>query len=220
MFIIKLKLSSECHLKMLWLLIIPILLGIYQYLNKHFYSQWTNLGIKSLPAYYPFGNIKKLMFGQVGLCDIIKEWHDTCNGKFMGIYIVTSPVLLVKVRAFFKQNSTKKKFICTRFQDPDLIKQILVKDFNNFMDRGIYTDEKKEPTSTHLFRMSGAKWRDMRTKLTPAFTSGKLKNMFKTLTDVAKKMNSYLFKIVENSGSDLDASFSIYNNLPIIKILF
>jgi cytochrome P450 family 6 len=82
------------------------------------------------------------------------------------------------------------------FRDPDIIKDVLVKDFTSFHDRGIFTDEEFEPLSGHLAFLNGKKWRNLRAKLTPIFTSGKLKMMFQTLADCGQELR----RILEESG--------------------
>lgn len=50
--------------------------------------------------------------------------------------------------------------------------------------------------AAHLFAIGGKKWRNLRTKFTPTFTSGKMRNMFQTLTDCGVKLEQYILKEV------------------------
>uniref|UniRef100_A0A182QU57 Cytochrome P450 n=1 Tax=Anopheles farauti TaxID=69004 RepID=A0A182QU57_9DIPT len=76
--------------------------------------------------------------------------------------------------------------------DPELVKTILVKDFNVFHDRGVFNDAKADPLSAHLFALEGKEWRVLRQKLTPTFTSGRMKQMFGTIQLVADEFLKYM----------------------------
>lgn len=67
-------------------------------------------------------------------------------------------------------------------RDPQLIKQLAVKDFDHFMDHRVLMTEELDPLfGKNLVSLSGHKWRDMRSTLSPAFT-GKLAILLIKLT--------------------------------------
>ena len=73
--------------------------------------------------------------------------------------------------------------------DKQLIKQIFVKDFQSFVDRGAPA-LLPHPFNLNLLEVKGQQWKRLRTIMTPTFTSGKLKQIF--------------FRIVEYSNYCLD----------------
>lgn len=76
--------------------------------------------------------------------------------------------------------------------DPNLIRDVLTKEFTSFHDRGIFCNEKIDPLSGHLFQLPGKKWRNLRVKLTPTFTSGKIKQIFPILKETGNILEKYL----------------------------
>lgn len=64
----------------------------------------------------------------------------------------------------------------------------------------------------HLFALETERWRPMRAKLSPIFTSGKLKEMFPLIIECSKNMEPYLDKIAERGKyiecRDLAAKFT------------
>jgi cytochrome P450 len=74
-------------------------------------------------------------------------------------------------------------------RDVGLVKNILVKDSQSFMDRVISVDEELDPLlSSSLFVIKGQRWRHLRTNLSPVFTSGKMKKMFYLVDTCGKEL--------------------------------
>ena len=70
--------------------------------------------------------------------------------------------------------------------DPELIKLILVKDFNAFHNRRSGRKIKHDIISKNLFDAEDQFWKRIRTLVTPTFTSGKMKKMYSLIDDCAK----------------------------------
>jgi cytochrome P450 family 6 len=145
------------------------------------YTHWKKLGVPYVEPTFPFGNVAGYNIKthpSVTLASYYKSMKS--NGPFFGLFLLFEPLIMVT--------------------DLDLIKTILVKDFNYFMNRGLYVNEVDDPLSGHLFSVEDQKWRDLRTKLTPTFTSGKIKYMFTTILGVADELKKCV--TLETSMSD------------------
>ncbi|XP_066247950.1 cytochrome P450 6a2-like [Euwallacea similis] len=166
---------------------ILILLGIvcilaYAYF-KNAYRYWATLGIPQLNPSFPFGDFKDVIFRKQNMGDKIKDIYNQERLKghdFVGLY-------------FF----SRKAFLPL---EPQFIKDILSKDFQYFYDRGIYYDEENDPLSAHLFSIAGPKWKNLRAKLTPAYSPVKLKGMFDTILNCGKQMSDVIGEISDAEG--------------------
>ncbi|XP_055545096.1 cytochrome P450 6a8-like [Wyeomyia smithii] len=145
------------------------------YFLRRLQSQWSRLGI-------PAANRPHLLFGNV---------------KGLG-QTEHSYSILQRLYWEFKQQKLKVGGFMNFFQpailviDPDIAKSVLVRDFNVFHDRGIFVDTVGDPLSGGLFSLEGTQWRAMRQKLTPTFTSGRMRYMYGTVMEVAQEMKKFL----------------------------
>lgn len=156
----------------------------YLFVKKKF-SYWADRGVPSVPPVFPFGNLAGVAFS-VTLGQRMKELYFTLKktkSVIGGSYSFTNPSCLVL--------------------DLDLLRNIFVKDFQYFINRGMYVNEKGDPLTAHLFSIAGEKWKNMRTKLSPTFTSGKMKMMHATFLNVAKQFKDHLMPMAEK-GSEVE----------------
>lgn len=80
----------------------------------------------------------------------------------------------------------------------------MIKEFNSFHDRMPPFDFENDPLNGHLFSLTGQEWRDLRVKMSPLFTSGKLKLMFPMIRNCVLVMESYMDKNVKNGSNIFD----------------
>lgn len=140
---------------------------------KKKFSYWEKLGFPSVAGKFPFGSVRG-MGTKIHFSELLQKFYGENKGKApaVGFYLLTQPVLLPT--------------------EPELVKDIFVRNFDSFHDRGFYFNEKDDPLSNHLFFLSGQKWKDLRAKLSPTFTSGKIKMMFGNVTTICDKMIDFL----------------------------
>ncbi|XP_049836826.1 probable cytochrome P450 6a13 [Schistocerca gregaria] len=137
------------------------------------YGYWKRRGVPFLEPDSVFGNFKEILLSRKFFGEGLQELYWRLQPHpYGGIFISLRPALLIR--------------------DPELIKSCLVKDFNHFQHRGFKVDEKHDPLSAHLFNLSGPRWRALRTKLTPTFTSGKMRIMFPLMEACAREMVAVL----------------------------
>ncbi|XP_008560120.1 probable cytochrome P450 6a14 [Microplitis demolitor] len=152
--------------------LVVILILLYYYFTST-YNFWRDRGIVGPKPIVLLGTIKDVIFGKLSIGSYLKKVYDEySNEPMVGIFTRWEPVLVLN--------------------DMELIKDVLIKDFKCFMDRGLKIHEKHEPLTAHLFFIEAKRWRVLRPKMTPVFTSGKLKDMFYLLTECANQLDKYL----------------------------
>ncbi|XP_017846578.1 probable cytochrome P450 6d5 [Drosophila busckii] len=177
---------------MFLLYILLVAISVYLYLKWNF-SYWDRCGFESIEKNIPFGALDSVRRNKRSFGLAIYDAYLATTKPFVGIYLTLRPALLVR--------------------DAQMAHDILVKDFAHFHDRGVYVDEKHDAMSASLFAMEGQKWKQLRSKLTASFTSGKLKAMFGTAEAVADKMMAHLNEKIPEGGSaevDMKALMASY----------
>jgi hypothetical protein len=116
-----------------------IFIAPYLYFTRNF-KFWQKLGIPYVKPTPFVGNLKECAFKKVNIGKHLQQIYEQHSDKpYVGIFSFDKPILLIR--------------------DLELVKNILVKDFQNFMDRVMSFDEKLDPLgSKGLFAMKGQLW--------------------------------------------------------------
>ncbi|GJQ68333.1 Cyp6a9 [Trypoxylus dichotomus] len=165
--------------------LVTLILLFFVYV-KYSQAYWKRKGVPYLQPTSIYGNVDNPFAPKKGLMLDLKGSYESlkkCKEKYGGIYFFTEPVFVPV--------------------DIDLIKSILAKDFAHFLGRGFTFNEKHDPLSANLFNTEGERWKTMRVKLTPTFTSGKMKYMFQTLLNCGNPMIEHINSLSEK-GDPLD----------------
>ncbi|XP_024082425.1 cytochrome P450 6B1-like isoform X3 [Cimex lectularius] len=80
-------------------------------------------------------------------------------------------------------------------RDAEFVQKIMIKDFQYFVDHDKPNADEGSLFSLGLFGLTGNEWRGFRAKISPTFTSGKLKSMF----DQLEACSDAMLKSVEKS---------------------
>lgn len=162
------------------LLVVLITAILYKFRKVQFY--WESRGVPHEPASFIMGNMKG-----VGTETTVMEPFNRTYNKFKK----TTPVAGM---VFFFDGV----YVAT---DLEFIKSMFIKDFQNFNDRNMYVNEEDDPLSAHMFSLKGKQWKDLRSKISPTFSSGKMKFMFPTIVEVSKEMVTVFANQINNQNS-------------------
>lgn len=147
-------------------------------------SYFTKHGIpyfKSIPL---LGAFSDTVLGNCGIFENVRKiyYHPKLKGtSFFGMFLFHKPSLVIT--------------------DPALIKLIMVKDFQHFTNRRGYSQDHDPIGESNLFFVKNPLWKKMRGKLTPFFSSVKLKTMFYILDKVGDDLNKFIHNKLNNNDS-------------------
>lgn len=152
----------------LLLAFLQITILIYFYVSfKHAYQLWAQQNVPYISATFPMGNLNfSIMdenFGDV-MHKMYRQFRAAGATDYGGLFFLNKPVLLVL--------------------SPDFAKTVLVRDFPCFINRGVYFDKDGDPLSANLFFIENNDWKQLRSKMTPTFSSAKIKIMFHGLQTI------------------------------------
>ena len=129
------------------------------------FSYWQRHNVKFLKPFPFLGNFKEMFQLKNSFFLQINQLYRSTKEPVVGIYLLSRPALLVR--------------------DLDLIKRILVTDFNQFSNRALEADPIHDRLgSQNLFMIRNPLWKEIRAMISPVYSSSKLKQMYPLMVEV------------------------------------
>ena len=160
---------------LIYTLALAVPLVLYLVLNN-INSYWKRKGQPYIPAQPLFGNLTELIFQKASPADLFTKFYNdekTKEEPFTGIHIFHKPAVLIR--------------------DIELVKRVMVKDFNSFSNRHAGADSKTDRLgSDNLFLAKNPMWKTLRNRLVPLFSGAKLRQMFLLMNEIGKEFDAHL----------------------------
>ncbi|CAG9827678.1 unnamed protein product [Diabrotica balteata] len=166
-------------------LIIFISLLLFYFLLVKPHNYWREKGIFQEKTTYLFGDALNFVLARESFSELVLRLGSKLqHARYYGTYLFNYPILIVK--------------------DPDLIKDITVRDFEHFTDHSSWLPENVDPLwGNNLFSLKGDKWKEMRLFFRVMFTSSKMKFMFNLMKDCAENFVTF-FEEKEDEIIEID----------------
>lgn len=173
--------------------LVAILLSLWILWRKKQFNTFKALNIPGPPPSFFFGNLLEIY--RKGQHECIKEWIEK-YGRVLGYYYGLRPVILIA--------------------DPELLKTIQLKDFHKFPNRPSLFAVSTSARDTTLYALTSLKdkrWKDVRSIITPTFTTSKLKLMSPIINEAVDE----LVEAVEQKANTKKPFniFTLYQNLTM-----
>lgn len=147
---------------------------IYWFFSKKF-KYWKDRNVPHIEPGIPFGNTLDLYTGKVTFGELFSNCYlelKKRGEKHGGVYYLWKPVYVPV--------------------DPEIIKKIMISDFDNFPNHGMYLNPEYDPLSNHIFNMENARWRTLRSKMPVAFTTTRMRKNLSIMVSLSEQFHKNL----------------------------
>ncbi|XP_076040638.1 cytochrome P450 6k1-like [Oratosquilla oratoria] len=174
--------------------LVVLLLGYCHHRQQY----WQSKGVYVPPMLPVMGHMHHMFSQKINVFETVFEYLMKSKAPYMGWYEGLKPALIV--------------------QDLTLLKNILVKDFDHFVDRRQFDfGHSQEKVFNEMVSMiPGEKWKGLRSTITPTFTSGKLKGTFPLIEAKCKKLVEWCLK--EGTTRDKVDMHNLFNRFTLDTI--
>ncbi|KAB0793925.1 hypothetical protein PPYR_13545 [Photinus pyralis] len=188
----------------MWTIILLVFLTfvIYRHFKKSL-IYWKEQNVQHDRPFPIFGNMLPILLGKISNVEMIQKLYNKySSGRYVGLYNFGATSLVLR--------------------DPELIKKITVKEFETFPEHRPFIPSDVDPLwSNNLFAMEGGeKWHQLRSTLSPSFTSSKMKAMFVLMKECTKEFINYFESKGDSVDVELKDSFARFGNDVIATTAF
>ncbi|XP_035722243.1 cytochrome P450 9e2-like [Vespa mandarinia] len=167
------------------------------------FTYWKKKGVPMTLNYPFFGFNWTVLFGRKSFQELNVLIYETLPGaKYVGSMDFSRPLLIIR--------------------DPELLKEITVKQFDHFPDHRGFVDETIDPIfGKNIFSLRGERWKEMRNTLSPSFTASKMRFMFDLVSKCSNEFVNYFVDHPEAAKEiEMKDAFTRYTNDVIATVAF
>ena len=175
---------------------------IYLYFTRNF-NYWKILGVPYVQPSVIAGNLGNILFQKRDIARHLQELYLGNKDKpYVGFFSFDIPCLLIN--------------------DLDLVKNVLVKQFQSFTDRNVNVNSQTDPMfGRFMFSLKGQEWKHVRVHLTPVFSTGKMKGMFHLVEKCAGDLDNFIDDAIsKDSNLDVKETMARYTTDSITNCAF
>ena len=171
------------HVVFLTLLVI-FFTGFRAYITRKT-SYWKIRNIQHVESNILTSIHRQLFTKKIHLSQGVSENYKKYSGPYTGYYEYTVPAIMIK--------------------DVEILNRILIKDFDHFVNRRTFeVPEYDKISGNFLTQIKGNEWKNVRSAVSPTFTSKKIKITSRLILDSAKCLAKLLQKKAE-TGEEVNA---------------
>ncbi|EDW60582.1 probable cytochrome P450 6t3 [Drosophila virilis] len=161
------------------LLLLVLLFSYLHLLERYSYFRRHQLPYLPVSTWTPLGHLKQLLFLRISFGDLFKNIYadeHTREAKLAGFFVFQTPALMIR--------------------DPELIRLVLIKEFNSFLNRYEAADARHDPMGALTLPLAKyPQWRESRQCMSQLFTSGRMKQrMYPLMQQVLMDLERHLVK--------------------------
>ncbi|KAL0883161.1 hypothetical protein ABMA27_016607 [Loxostege sticticalis] len=154
------------------LLILTLIFVVYFYYTRTF-DHFEKRGVKFMKPTIFLGNLGPRITAKKSFHSFQYDIYNYFKGNpYGGIFEGTRPLLYIL--------------------DPELIKAVTIRDFDYFVDRNSLNSNEPRYLKQSLLNLKGSEWKGVRSTLTPAFSSSRLRNMLPLIQHCTQQMVEFL----------------------------